>query len=170
MYYQQAHTLCLLEMSEKSDARHQHRPSAAAGSVQLPQFQRLIKQENTSFDSSSSSQEASGDDIILKPSKTQGTTNRQRWSSAEDNKLVELVRSNSKSLESSIGWSEISAYLPGRSEVQCRARWKNHLQPDLVKGPWTKEEDALVIDLVNKHGPRKWAFIAKHLKGKSFQI
>ena len=103
------------------------------------------------------------EDIILKPT---AKTNRQRWSSAEDNKLVELVRTNTSNLETSIGWSEISSFLPGRSEVQCRARWKNHLQPDLVKGPWTKEEDALVIDLVNKHGPRKWAFIAKHLKGK----
>ena len=157
MYYQRPF---LLEMSEKSDSRQQQQQA-----VVLPQFQRLIKQENTSFDSSSSSQEASQDDIILKPA---AKCNRQRWSSAEDNKLVELVRSNSKNqIESSagIGWSEISNYLPGRSEVQCRARWKNHLQPDLVKGPWTKEEDALVIDLVNKHGPRKWAFIAKHLKG-----
>ena len=65
-----------------------------------------------------------------------------------------------------MGWSEISDYLPGRTDVQCRARWKNHLQPDLVKGPWTKEEDERVIDLVNQHGPRKWAFIAKHLKGR----
>ena len=92
-------------------------------------------------------------------------TNRQRWSSSEDSKLCELVKINFKNLDSNIGWNEISSYLPGRSEVQCRARWKNHLQPDLVKGPWTKEEDELVIDLVKRHGPRKWAYIAKHLKG-----
>lgn len=93
-------------------------------------------------------------------------TNRQRWSSSEDSKLCELVKINFKNLDSNIGWNEISSYLPGRSEVQCRARWKNHLQPDLVKGPWTKEEDELVIDLVKRHGPRKWAYIAKHLKGR----
>lgn len=93
------------------------------------------------------------------------TSNRQRWSSSEDSKLCELVEINFKNLDSNIGWNEISSYLPGRSEVQCRARWKNHLQPDLVKGPWTKEEDELVIDLVKRHGPRKWAYIAKHLKG-----
>ena len=40
------------------------------------------------------------------------------------------------------------------------------MKPDLVKGPWTKEEDDRVIELVNQHGPRKWAFIAKHLKGR----
>ena len=65
-----------------------------------------------------------------------------------------------------VGWGEISDFLPGRTDVQCRARWRNHLQPDLVKGPWTKEEDEKVLSLVSQHGPRKWAFIAKHLKGR----
>lgn len=89
---------------------------------------------------------------------------RQRWGSGEDAKLVELVKR--AGTDEAIGWNEISDNLPGRTDVQCRARWKNHLQPDLIKGPWTKEEDDLVIELVNKHGPRKWAFIAKHLKGR----
>jgi len=48
-----------------------------------------------------------------------------------------------KVISQAIGWNEISEKLPGRTDVQCRARWKNHLQPDLVKGPWTKEEDDL---------------------------
>ena len=146
-------------MNEKSDSKVRNIEPKLGDSMALPALQRIMKQE-TSFDTSSSSQET--DEIVLKPSKS----NRQRWSSAEDNKLVELVRTNTKNFDTNIGWSEISSFLPGRSEVQCRARWKNHLQPDLVKGPWTKEEDSLVIDLVNKHGPRKWAFIAKHLKGK----
>ena len=69
-----------------------------------------------------------------------------------------------------VGWGEISDFLPGRTDVQCRARWRNHLQPDLVKGPWTKEEDEKVLSLVSQHGPRKWAFIAKHLKGRVKKI
>mmetsp|Transcript_7668 Transcript_7668/g.11285 ORF Transcript_7668/g.11285 Transcript_7668/m.11285 type:complete len:307 (-) Transcript_7668:11-931(-) len=37
----------------------------------------------------------------------------------------------------------------------------------LVKtGPWTKEEDQLVMKLVEKHGPQKWTYIAKHLPGR----
>ena len=31
--------------------------------------------------------------------------------------------------------------MPNRSEVQCRNRFFKHLDPHLVKGPWTKEED-----------------------------
>lgn len=29
--------------------------------------------------------------------------------------------------------------IPGRSDVQCLHRWQKVLNPDLVKGPWTKE-------------------------------
>jgi hypothetical protein len=40
------------------------------------------------------------------------------------------------------------------------------VNPELVKGPWTKEEDEQVVDLVRKYGPKRWTLIAKHLKGR----
>ena len=33
-------------------------------------------------------------------------------------------------------------------------------------GPWTKEEDERVVELVGKYGPKRWTLIAKHLKGR----
>lgn len=36
----------------------------------------------------------------------------------------------------------------------------------MIKGPWTKEEDAKVIELVQKFGPKRWSLIAKHLRGR----
>lgn len=33
-------------------------------------------------------------------------------------------------------------------------------------GPWTKEEDEQVMELVKKYGPKRWTLIAKHLKGR----
>ncbi|MBN3270386.1 MYBB protein, partial [Polyodon spathula] len=48
----------------------------------------------------------------------------------------------------------------------CQHRWLKVLNPDLVKGPWTKEEDEKVIELVNCYGTKQWASIAKHLKGR----
>ena len=36
----------------------------------------------------------------------------------------------------------------------------------MVKGTWTKEEDELVIQLVDKYGPKKWSLIASHLNGR----
>ncbi len=40
------------------------------------------------------------------------------------------------------------------------------LDPGLVKGPWTQEEDRLVLQLVDKIGPQKWTSIAEHLPGR----
>ncbi|MBN3282683.1 MYBB protein, partial [Polyodon spathula] len=53
-----------------------------------------------------------------------------------------------------------------RTEQQCQHRWLKVLNPDLIKGPWTKEEDEQVIELVNCYGTKQWATIAKHLKGR----
>uniref|UniRef100_A0A4W3GRL8 MYB proto-onco like 1 n=1 Tax=Callorhinchus milii TaxID=7868 RepID=A0A4W3GRL8_CALMI len=53
-----------------------------------------------------------------------------------------------------------------RTDVQCQHRWQKVLNPELIKGPWTKEEDQKVIDLVQKYGPKRWSLIAKYLKGR----
>lgn len=38
----------------------------------------------------------------------------------------------------------------GRTEFQCMHRWKKHLDPDLIKGYWSKEEDEKVEKLHQK--------------------
>lgn len=37
---------------------------------------------------------------------------------------------------------------------------------DLVKGPWTTEEDEIVTQLVTTYGPHHWSIIASHLPGR----
>ncbi|KAF5800746.1 putative transcription factor MYB-HB-like family [Helianthus annuus] len=51
-------------------------------------------------------------------------------------------------------------------DAQCLHRWQKVLNPDLVKGPWTKEEDDCIRELVENHGCKKWSLIAKHLAGR----
>jgi hypothetical protein len=45
-------------------------------------------------------------------------------------------------------------------------RWQKVLKPSLVKGPWTAEEDRKVVELVKKHGAKKWSLIATNLPGR----
>lgn len=63
-------------------------------------------------------------------------------------------------------WKKIAEALPGRTDVQCLHRWQKVLNPSLVKGPWTEEEDRLVLHLVETNGPQKWTQIAEHLPGR----
>ena len=63
-------------------------------------------------------------------------------------------------------WKKVAEALPGRTDVQCLHRWQKVLNPELVKGPWTEEEDNLVLRLVAENGAQKWTHIAEHLPGR----
>ncbi|XP_056155740.1 myb-related protein A [Lampris incognitus] len=84
-----------------------------------------------------------------------------KWSRDEDEKLKKLVEQHGTD-----SWKIIANLFPGRTDGQCQHRWQKVLNPELVKGPWTKEEDQKVIDLVRKYGPKRWSVIAKHLHGR----
>ena len=95
---------------------------------------------------------------------TGGTKRRAsmgKWTEEEDDLLRAAVEDHGGK-----NWKKIASRLPGRSDVQCLHRWQKVLKPGLVKGPWTAEEDATVIRLVNVHGNTKWSFIARQLKGR----
>ena len=38
------------------------------------------------------------------------------------------------------------------SDVQCHQRWNKVINPEIVKGTWTKEKDEKLVDLVKKYG------------------
>ncbi|XP_029313791.1 LOW QUALITY PROTEIN: myb-related protein A [Cottoperca gobio] len=94
-------------------------------------------------------------------SKDKKTLCKVKWSRDEDEKLKKLVEQHGPD-----SWKLISNFFPGRTDGQCQHRWQKVLNPELVKGPWTKEEDQKVIDLVHKYGPKRWSVIAKHLQGR----
>ncbi|KAK6152464.1 hypothetical protein DH2020_015099 [Rehmannia glutinosa] len=60
----------------------------------------------------------------------------------------------------------VAEFFPDRSEVQCLHRWQKVLNPELVKGPWTQEEDEKIREMVAKYGPTKWSVIARSLPGR----
>ncbi|CAM8895133.1 unnamed protein product [Rhodiola kirilowii] len=53
-----------------------------------------------------------------------------------------------------------------RCGKSCRLRWTNYLRPDIKRGPFTEEEEKLVIQLHGILGNR-WAAIAAHLPGRT---
>ncbi|XP_040210280.1 myb-related protein A isoform X5 [Rana temporaria] len=87
--------------------------------------------------------------------------NRAKWSKDEDDKLKKLAE-----VHGTDDWNLIASNFLDRSDIQCHHRWQKVLNPALIKGPWTKEEDQRVIDLVEQYGPKKWSIIAKHLHGR----
>ncbi|XP_058785120.1 transcription factor MYB3R-1-like isoform X2 [Vicia villosa] len=96
--------------------------------------------------------------------RTTGPTRRStkgNWTAEED----EILR---KAVERFKGknWKKIAECFKDRTDVQCLHRWQKVLNPELIKGPWSKEEDETIVDLVNKYGPKKWSTIAQHLPGR----
>ncbi|GBP11125.1 Myb protein [Eumeta japonica] len=59
----------------------------------------------------------------------------KRWSKSEDNLLKRLVE------QFADRWDLIAPYFKDRTEPQVQQRWAKVLNPELIKGPWTKEED-----------------------------
>ena len=82
------------------------------------------------------------------------------WTAEEDEIILEI---RSRGVTS---WSLIATHVPGRNGKQCRERWCNHLNPDIKKGPWSAEEDALLEEVHAELGS-KWSLIAKRLNGRS---
>ncbi|XP_032364673.1 uncharacterized protein LOC116692792 isoform X1 [Etheostoma spectabile] len=93
--------------------------------------------------------------------KKDGSKCKVKWTQEEDENLKILISNFGEK-----NWKTISSFLPGRTEFHCMHRWKKHLDPDLVKGFWSREEDEKIIELVGKYGTRHWSLIARHLKGR----
>ncbi|XP_023716949.1 myb-related protein A isoform X2 [Cryptotermes secundus] len=117
------------------------------------------------YDSGSSEEDMSDESAVdeTPPTARSGgrkSINKGRWSKDEDGRLKQLVEDYNER------WDVISLHFPDRSDIQCQQRWQKVVNPELVKGPWTKEEDEKVVELVKRYGPKKWTVIARHLKGR----
>ncbi|KAM0942091.1 putative transcription factor MYB-HB-like family [Dioscorea sansibarensis] len=96
--------------------------------------------------------------------RTVGRTRRSAkggWTEEKDEQLIRAVKQfNGKS------WKKIAECIPDRTDVQCLHRWDKVLNPNLIKGSWTKEEDDLIRGLVAIHGTKNWSVIASCVPGR----
>jgi hypothetical protein len=67
------------------------------------------------------------------------------WTAEEDEMLRGLV-AESHDLDRNNMWVVIGNRMTERNGKQCRERWVNHLDPSIVKGAWSKEEEQILDD------------------------
>lgn len=85
-----------------------------------------------------------------------------KWTKEEDEILKELVLTYGGK-----NWKKISENIKGRTPIQCLHRWTKILQPGLVKGPWSIQEDKKLVEWVKREGPTRWSQCAEYIKGRN---
>lgn len=79
---------------------------------------------------------------------------RKMFTPTEDSLLKDLVRRYG-----TYDWKSISEFVKGRGPRQCRDRYLKYLSPEVVNGPWTHEEEELLVEKYNIFGS-SWKLIA----------
>ncbi|NXP26844.1 SNPC4 protein, partial [Scytalopus superciliaris] len=90
---------------------------------------------------------------------------RKEWTKDEDRMLLELVQE--MRVGSHIPYKKIAYYMEGRDSAQLIYRWTKSVDPSLKKGPWTPEEDAMLLAAVKKYRERDWYKIRTEVPGRS---
>jgi hypothetical protein len=99
--------------------------------------------------------------------------NEGKWTLEEDAKLILAVRQRGSDFYWNY-WVTVAAMVPDRTNSQCRTRWDACLAPaitqttttDISMGKWTPEEDAKLIEAVQKCGD-SWVAVAKLVPGRT---
>ncbi|EAX89221.1 Myb-like DNA-binding domain containing protein [Trichomonas vaginalis G3] len=89
------------------------------------------------------------------------STKFQKWTPEEDAELTSLVQGQDK-----VNWNEIAKHFHGKSSQQILERWTKVLDPTLMKGSWTRQEDETIINFVKQKGTKSWTKLAELLPGR----
>lgn len=122
-----------------------------------------IEEELNLFDDRYGDIVSDDDSEIAEDCRQPGQKQQSKWSKIEDEALEAAVNQHG---EKSWKLVAMSHGLTGKTDAQCLDRWSKVINPKLVKGSWTDEDDRKVIELVAKHGAKKWTFIAQQLNGR----
>ncbi|XP_054629714.1 snRNA-activating protein complex subunit 4 isoform X2 [Dunckerocampus dactyliophorus] len=90
---------------------------------------------------------------------------RRTWTESEDKKFRELV--DKMRIGNFIPYTQISYFMEGRDTPQLIYRWCQVLDPSLKKGPWSKEEDQMLLRAVARHGGKSWWKIRLEVPGRT---
>lgn len=87
---------------------------------------------------------------------------RTTWTVEEDDLLRTLVSQTGTN-----SWSVIAKYFPNKTAPQVSGRWEKVLNPKIIKGSWTREEDEIIAKFVAENGDKDWARLALLLNGRT---
>ncbi|XP_047448138.1 snRNA-activating protein complex subunit 4 isoform X2 [Mugil cephalus] len=90
---------------------------------------------------------------------------RGSWTPTEDALLRELV--DKMRIGNFIPYTQMSYFMEGRDPAQLIYRWNQVLDPSLKRGPWTKEEDQLLLSAVSRFGEKNWWKIRLEVPGRT---
>jgi hypothetical protein len=86
---------------------------------------------------------------------------KNKFTAAEDELLGQIIEELGTD-----DWQLIAKQLPGRNARQCRDRWLNYLSPDVGNGPWTPEEEKILVEKYKEFGAA-WKHIASLFKSRT---
>jgi len=95
-------------------------------------------------------------------------TKNKKWTKEEDRKLIDVVNAGTRN------WERIAFQMNHRTTQQCIYRFKQTLDPSIVKGKWSPGEDLRLACAVKiyhdengKDNQKQWIKIRKHIKGRT---
>ena len=92
---------------------------------------------------------------------TNNCTKKVRWTKEEDELLFQLLKDVDNP-----NWPFIAKNFPTKATQQVSERWEKVLNPKLIKGSWTREEDQTIINFVRENGSKNWTQLAALLPGR----
>jgi hypothetical protein len=104
---------------------------------------------------------------VLNHSIDQANKHTGTWTADEDRKLKDAVQ-----MHGGKDWGIIAPLVPGRTNKQCRQRWKDVLDPSIDRAneqtdKWTAVEDSKLKDAVQTHNGKNWIAIAAYVPGRT---
>lgn len=82
-----------------------------------------------------------------------------KWKDSEAKTLIELVKKYGEK------WTRIEQLIKTKTAKQCMQKYKNLVKVE-KKGNWTEQEDILLLQWVEVHGPNKWTECARRIEGR----
>ncbi|XP_065215586.1 snRNA-activating protein complex subunit 4-like isoform X1 [Planococcus citri] len=80
----------------------------------------------------------------------------------EEHRVIMKYKKENKS------YSEIAKLVGSRSCVQIRAHFENYGTTSNVKiGAWTRDEEAMLLELIREHGDKNWVTISESIKTRN---